>query len=106
MEKAKNVMVIPAKFGWTDLGTWASLYTVHTKDYLHNAVNNEKNVMVYDTNNSMVHVSENKLVVLQGLDDYIVIDTPDVLLICQKSKEQEIKNIVGDIKRLKGDKYL
>jgi mannose-1-phosphate guanylyltransferase len=54
----------------------------------------------------MVHVPENKLVVLQGLDDYIVIDTPDVLLICQKSKEQEIKNIVGDIKRLKGDKYL
>jgi mannose-1-phosphate guanylyltransferase len=106
MEKAKNVMVIPAKFGWTDLGTWASLYTVYTKDYLHNAVNNEKNVMVYDTNNCMVHVPDNKLVVLQGLDDYIVIDTPDVLLVCQKTKEQEIKNMVSDIKRLKGDKYL
>lgn len=106
MEKAKNVMVIPAKFGWTDLGTWASLYTVHSKDYLSNAVNNEKNVMVYDTSNCMIHVPEDKLVVLQGLDDYIVIDTADVLLVCQKSKEQEIKNIVSDIKRLKGDKYL
>jgi mannose-1-phosphate guanylyltransferase len=99
-------MVIPAKFGWTDLGTWASLFAIHTKDYLGNAVNNEKNVMVYDTNNCMVHVPDDKLVVLQGLDDYIVIDTKDVLLICRKSKEQEIKNIVSDIKRLKGDKYL
>jgi mannose-1-phosphate guanylyltransferase len=69
-------------------------------------VNNEKNVMVYDTSNCMVHVPDNKLVVLQGLEDYIVIDTPDVLLVCQKSKEQEIKNIVSDIKRLKGEKYL
>ncbi len=106
MEKAKNVMVIPAKFGWTDLGTWASLHSMVNKDYLSNAVNNEKNVMVYDTSNCMIHVSDNKLMVLQGLEDYIVIDTEDVLLVCQKSKEQEIKNIVSDIKRLKGDKYL
>lgn len=106
MEKAKNVLVIPAKFGWTDLGTWASLYSVHDKDYLGNAVNDEKNVMVYDTSNSMIHVPHDKLVVLQGLEDYIVIDTNDVLLICQKTKEQEIKNIVADIKRKKGEKFL
>jgi mannose-1-phosphate guanylyltransferase len=106
MEKAKNVMVIPARFGWTDLGTWASLYVVHDKDYLGNAVNSNKTVMVYDTTNSMIHVPHDKLVVLQGLEDYIVIDTKDVLLVCHKSKEQEIKNIVADIKRQKGDKYL
>ncbi len=105
MEKAKNVLVIPAKFGWTDLGTWASLYGMYEKDYLGNAVSG-KNVMIYDSTNCIVMVPNNKLVVLEGLDDYIVVDTDDVLLICQKSQEQEIKQIVADIKRQKGEKYL
>jgi mannose-1-phosphate guanylyltransferase len=105
MEKAKNVLVIPAKFGWTDLGTWASLYGMYEKDYVGNAVSG-KNVMIYDSNNCMVLVPDNKLVVLQGLEDYIVVDTEDVLLVCEKNREQEIKQIVADIKRQKGEKFL
>ena len=105
MEKAKNVLVIPAKFGWSDLGTWASLYNLHQKDYMGNAVSG-KNVVVYDTNNCMVMVPDKKLVVLQGLDDFIVVDSDDVLLITPKNREQEVKQIVADIKRQKGEKYL
>ncbi len=105
MEKAKNVCVIPSNIGWTDLGTWASLYDLYKKDYLGNAVAGT-NVMVMDARNCMVMVPDNKLVVLHGLSNYIVIDSEDVLLICEKEKEQEIKQIVSDIKRIKGDKYL
>ena len=106
MEKARNVLVIPAKFDWSDLGTWTSLHTMKDKDYLGNAVSNDTNVMTYDTTNSMIHVPAGKLVVLQGLDDFVVIDTDDVLLVCKKSQEQEIKNYVSDIRRKKGEKWL
>lgn len=105
MEKADNVYVIPADFGWSDLGTWNSAWENMEKDYLDNAVAG-KNVIVFDTTKCIVHVPDEKLVVLQGLDDYIVVDTNDVLLICQKEKEQEIKEYVAEVKRNKGDKYL
>jgi mannose-1-phosphate guanylyltransferase len=105
MEKASNVYVIPAKFGWSDLGTWGSLYEIRDKDYLGNAVGG-KNVVIYDSSNCMVMAPDHKLVVLEGLDDFIVIDTNDVLLIIRKSQEQEIKDITADIKRQKGEKYL
>jgi mannose-1-phosphate guanylyltransferase len=105
MEKADNVYVIPASFGWSDLGTWNSAWDNMEKDYFENAVAG-KNVIVFDTNKSVVHVPDEKLVVLQGLDDYIVVDTKDVLLICHKDKEQEIKEYVAEVKRNKGDKYL
>lgn len=105
MEKAKNVMVIPAQFGWSDLGTWASLYESRKKDYWGNAVQG-RNVMIYDSANCMVMVPDDKLVVLEGLEDYIVVDTRDILLICRKDQEQRIKEIVMDIKLKKGDKYL
>jgi mannose-1-phosphate guanylyltransferase len=105
MEKAKNVCVIPAQFGWIDLGTWASLYESYQKDYFGNAVSGN-NVMIYDSNNCMIMVPDNKLVVLQGLQDYIVVDTKEVLLICRKDQEQEIKQMVADIRRKKGDRFL
>jgi mannose-1-phosphate guanylyltransferase len=105
MEKADNVYVIPASFGWSDLGTWNSAWENMEKDYWGNAVAGKK-VVVIDANNCMVHVPDNKLVVLQGLDEYIVVDTKDVLLICKKDKEQEIKDYVAEVKRNIGDKYL
>ncbi len=105
MEKADNVYVIPASFGWTDLGTWKSAYETLDKDYLGNAVGG-KNVYVIDATDNMVHTDHEKLVVLQGIDDFIIVDTKDVLLICRKNKEQEIKNYVAEIKRTKGDKFL
>ena len=105
MEKADNVYVIPASFGWSDLGTWASAYETFEKDYLGNAVGG-KNVIVIDATNNMVHADNKKLVLLQGLDNFIVVDTKDALLICKKDKEQEIKEYVAEVKRNKGEKYL
>ena len=105
MEKADNVYVIPSSFGWSDLGTWKSAYETIERDYLENAVGGNE-VIVIDATKNMVQVPDNKLVVLQGLDDFIIVDTKDVLLICKKDKEQEIKEYVAEVKRKKGDKYL
>ena len=105
MEKAKNVYVLPADFGWSDLGTWNSAYENIEKDYLGNAVASN-NVVVIDATKCMIKAPQDKLVVVQGLDDFIVIDTKDVLLICSKDKEQSIKEYVAEVKRNKGDKYI
>ena len=105
MEKAENVYVIPADFGWSDLGTWNSAWGNMEKDYFGNAVVG-KQVMVVDANNCMVHASADKLLVLQGLKDYIIVDTPDVLLICKRDQEQAIKEYVAEVKRNFGEQYL
>jgi mannose-1-phosphate guanylyltransferase len=105
MEKAKNVFSIPAYFGWCDLGTWDSAYDNSEKDYLGNAVYGD-NVMIIDANECIIKAPDEKLIVVQGLDRYVVIDTPDVLLICARAREQQIKEYVAEVKRNKGDKYL
>lgn len=105
MEKASNVFVIPSSFGWSDLGTWTSAYDNLEKDYLGNAVTSN-NVIIIDSTKCMVSAPHDKLIVLQGMDDFIVIDTPDALLICKKEKEQAIKEYVAEVKRSKGDMYL
>src|SRR5678815_5569904 len=104
-EKENNVYIIPSSFGWSDLGTWNSAWDNMERDYLGNAVAG-KNVMIMDATKCMVHAENGKLVLLQGLDDFIVVDTKDALLICRKDKEQEIKEFVAEVKRNKGDKYL
>lgn len=105
MEKADNVYVIPSSFGWSDLGTWQSTYDILNKDYLGNAVAGN-NVMIIDATNNMVHADNKKLLVLQGLSDFVIVDTKDVLLICKRENEQKIKDYVSEIKRNKGDKYI
>ncbi|MBA2248886.1 MAG: mannose-1-phosphate guanylyltransferase [Chitinophagaceae bacterium] len=105
IEKADNVYVIPSSFGWSDLGTWGSAYENLEKDYFENAVAGN-NVMVFDSTKNVVHANNNKLVLLQGLDDFIVVDTKDVLLICKKEKEQEVKDYLAEVKRNKGDRFL
>lgn len=105
MEKAANVYVIPSSFGWSDLGTWNSAWENMEKDYFENAVAGDK-VIVFDSNKCVVHVPDEKLVVLQGLEDFIVADTRDVLLICKKEKEQAIKEYVAEVKRSTGEKFL
>ena len=87
------------------MGTWASLFAEKEKDYLNNAVNG-KHVMIYDAGNNMINVPDHKMVVIQGLENFIVVDTEDVLLICSKDEEQKIKEITNDIKRQKGSNYL
>lgn len=106
MEKAPNVNVIPADIGWSDLGTWQSLYEHYEKDYLKNAVSG-KEVMIVDSSNCMVMAPDDKLVVLQGLDNFCVVDTGDVLLVCKRDKEQEIKQITADVKKRKnGERFV
>ena len=105
MEKADNVYVIPASFGWSDLGTWNSAYEAMEKDYFANAVASDNGIVI-DATKCMINAPKDKLVVVQGLDDFIVVDTKDVLLICSKEKEQSIKEYVAEVKRHKGDKYI
>ena len=105
MEKAKNVYVISADIGWSDLGTWGSIYTHLDHDKENNAVIG-KNVMLYDSEDCIVSVPKEKLVVLQGLKDYIVVESNNTLLVCKKKEEQKIKQFVTDIKMNKGEQYI
>ena len=97
MEKASNVYVLPAEFGWSDLGTWGSLYEQLDLDAQNNAVVGKK-VLMYDSSGNMVRVPKEKTVAIQGLKDLIVVDTPERLLICRKEDEQMIKAFVNDIR--------
>ena len=105
MEKAKNVFVMSAEFGWSDLGTYGSLYEHIKHDEHQNAVVG-KNVMMYDSQNCIVNMPKDKLVVLQGLNDYIVIESENVLLVCKKSDEQQIRQFVNDVRINKGEKFV
>ena len=104
MEKSDNVYVVLSDFGWSDLGTWGSLYSHIDKDKAKNAVVGN-NVMLYDSSNCIVNVPKEKLVVLQGLDDYICVDANNILLVCKKQDEQKIKQIVNEIKVSKGEQF-
>lgn len=104
MEKASNVYTIPAEFGWSDLGTWASLYEECPKDPQNNVV--QGNVLALDSSNSLIRAPEGKLVVVKDIDDYIIVDTADVLLIYPKSKEQEIKQVTALVKSRTGEQFL
>lgn len=90
MEKAKDIYTIPADFGWSDLGSWGSLHTLLPHDDNNNATVGE-NVKLFNCNNCIVHTSEKKQVVLEGLDNYIVAEKGNRLLICRLKNEQMIK---------------
>ena len=105
MEKASNVFVECVDFGWNDLGTWSALYDNSPKNRDANVTQN-CNVLAYNSQGNIFAVNGDKLVVVDGLKDYIVADAGDVLLICPKAEEQRIKNMVNDAKISFGDKYL
>lgn len=105
MEKANNVYVNISNFGWSDLGTWGALHEVSEKDENSNASLNCKTLFVESSDN-IVAMNEDKLVVLQGLKDYIVAESDKVLLICKKSEEQRIKHFVTDVKFRFGDEFV
>lgn len=92
LEKADNIYVKTAAFGWSDLGTWGSLHELSVKDENKNQLNGR--ISLYETTNSVIIAPPNKRVIVQGLDNYIVADTPDALLICRKDQEQRIKEFV------------
>lgn len=106
MEKASNVYVLPSEFGWSDLGTWASIYQLAEKDYVGNAVIPSDKVIMYDSSNCMVNVPEGKLVIIKGLHDFIVVEANNTLMISPRSEEQGVKQIVADVKQQFGTKYI
>ncbi|OFX27682.1 MAG: mannose-1-phosphate guanylyltransferase [Bacteroidetes bacterium GWA2_31_9] len=105
MEKASNVYVLCSDFGWSDLGTWNSVYEHSAKDEKGNAIKNDT-VLLYNSKNNIVKANKDKLVVVHGLTNYIVVDTSDVLLICKKDEEQLVRQFVNDAKLLKGEQYI
>ena len=105
MEKATNVFVLPVSFGWNDLGTWGSLYNKLNKDTHQNATVGGK-VIYRNASNNIVKTQQGKRVVIQGLNDYIVVEKEDVILICPKSDEQAIKQITEDVKINFGDEFV
>jgi mannose-1-phosphate guanylyltransferase len=105
MEKANNVFVLPVNFAWNDLGTWSSLYHELKKDSNQNATLGG-NVIYIDSANNIVQTQSKKRVVIKGLNDYIVIEKEDVMLICPKNKEQEIKQITSAVKTKFGNEFV
>ena len=105
MEKAKNVYVLSAEFGWSDLGTWKSLYEELPHDEAGNATVGQ-NIILDKTSNCIVNLPNDKLAVIQGLENYIVVYSDNVLLICPKDDEQQVRNLVNDVKIKKGDRYV
>jgi len=105
MEKAHNVFVLTADFGWSDLGTWGSLYENKEKDENGNVVIGD-NLFSYDTKNCIVNITDDKIIVMQGLDGYIVVESDNAILICRKEDEQQIRQFVLDVKMKKGEGYI
>ncbi|WP_435313233.1 mannose-1-phosphate guanylyltransferase [Cellulophaga fucicola] len=97
LEHSKSIFVLPATFDWNDLGTWGSLYDKLDKNKAENAVVGAK-LLDRNSNGNIVRTAKDKVVVLDSLDNYIVVDKEDVLLICPKDKEQDIKIILNEVK--------
>ncbi|WP_298542894.1 mannose-1-phosphate guanylyltransferase [uncultured Aquimarina sp.] len=104
LEKAENVYVLPATFDWNDLGTWGSLYDKLDKTDANNAVVNAR-VLAEDASGNMIRTATDKIVVVDGLEDYIIVDKEEVLLIYPKKKEQDIKQVLKKVKDAYGEKY-
>lgn len=105
MEKATNAYTVMSDFGWSDLGTWGSLYTHLPKDAEGNAAIGDA-VKLYDCSGNVVHAHDDRLLVLQGLEDCIVVSTKDALLVCRKRDEQQIKRFVNELTAESGERYI
>lgn len=102
LEKESEVFVMPANFGWNDLGTWKSLWDVSDRNEKNNAIIG-KQVHVYNTSESLIFNNSQKLIVVNGIDNIVIVESDEVLLVMNKDKEQELKTIVNEIKdRYKG----
>ena len=105
MEKAENVYVQLCNFGWADLGTWGSLHEASPKDQHKNVIINGK-TLLYDCNNNIIAMPNGKLAVLQGLENYLIADTKNVLLICRKDDENTIRRYVNDVQIKLGEEFV
>ena len=104
MEKARNVYVIMGEFGWSDLGSWQSLYEISDKDENENMVN--ANAILYDSHGCTISGPKDKLIVVSGLDNCLVSDHGNAILICNKKRGTELKRIVHDIQSTKSNKFI
>ncbi len=104
MEKADNVYVRCGDFGWSDVGTWGSLYQLSHKDKYAN-VKPSGSCFTYDTRSCIISLPKDKVGVISGLKDYIVVDTDDVLMICPRNEEQNIRKYIDEVKFNLGDKH-
>jgi len=100
LEKAENVCVLCADFGWSDLGTWKSYHELKEKDNYNNVINVIDHELA-DTTNCIINVPKNKTVIVEGLDNYIIAEHNDTLLICSRDKEERIKYLAENIKTKK-----
>jgi mannose-1-phosphate guanylyltransferase len=106
MEKASNVYMLGVDFGWADLGTWGSLYDIAGKDEQNNAKLKNSNVTLYESSGNIIAMDDpDRLVVIEGLNDYIVAESGNVLLICRKDDEQRIKQFVADVQLKFGQRF-
>lgn len=104
LERSKAIYTLPATFDWNDLGTWGALYEKLDKDENENAVVNANTVLV-DAKGNMIRSPKDKVVVVDGLEDYIIVDKEDVLLIYPKSKQQDIKKVRNEVSDTFGDQF-
>ena len=104
MERAENVFVVLSDIGWSDLGTWKSLYEIKDKDENNNVL--DGNIVTYDTKDCIIKTPSERLVVTQGLEGYIVAEYDNVLMICKKDEEQKVKEFVTDLKAKNAKEYV
>jgi len=104
MEKAKNVHVLLCDFGWSDLGTWKSLYDISDKDENGNVL--KGNHLLYESRNCIVRTPNERLVIMEGVEDLIVAEHENVLMICKKDSEQRVKEFLGDAKEFYGEDFV
>ncbi len=105
MEHADNLYVLAADFGWSDLGTWDSLFDIVNKNDDNNAIAPD-HILTYDTKNSIINLSDNKFAVIQGLENYIVAESDNILLICKRDNEKRIRDFVNDVKIKRGENFI
>lgn len=105
MERADNVCLLVGEFGWADIGTWDTLYGALPKDIDGNVVMQSR-TLKYDSNNNVVSAPAGKLVVMQGVEDLLVVDSGNVLMLCKKGSENSIRKFLNDVRMKLGEEYL
>jgi mannose-1-phosphate guanylyltransferase len=105
MEKATNVYVCLGNFSWSDLGSWGSIHEISVKDGNNNVIN--AHALTYDTRNCIIKASPDKLIVAQGLNGYLVGEFGNVIIVCEKDKEEQFRRFVNDVKSTQnGNEFL
>jgi mannose-1-phosphate guanylyltransferase len=105
MEKADNVQVIPADLGWSDLGTWKSLFDVREKNEQHNVIQGNSNIVMNTSQSLILNQDQSKLLVVNGLDNVMIVQTENAILICNMDREQEVKQMVNEVKAKFKDRF-